>query len=209
MSNISVFIDESGTLSDQNDKVIVVAAIGTYDSEEIAQIEKKIRKKSKLRKNTGEFKFYTAGDRSKNLFFKELKKYQLDIFILIVDKIDRKIKDTPQNYAAICWMLLIDIENFYSSVKEIVLDRHFHLDRDIDAFDQYIGQLLNNSPKIRHADSRKDKRIIVADMIAGAFLSKETGKNTDYYNFFADRIVIQKRIKWDEAKKIFLEKIKK
>ena len=207
MKPILVFIDESGTLSDPNDKVVIVAAVGTDKPEKMEQIVKNIQRKSRLRRNTGELKFYTAGDRSKSLFFKEFKKYQFDIFVLIIDKIGRKIKDSPQNYATICWVLLIDILSFYSRIEEIILDRHFHSNKDIKVFDQHIKRLLNSSPKIRHVDSKKDKRVNVADMIAGALLSKETGRNTDYYKIFANKIVIEKRIAWNEAKRKFFEKI--
>lgn len=71
MKKVTIFIDESGTLSDPLDKVIVVAAVGIYSPEKIKQIIKNVKRKSKIRKDTGEFKFYTAGERSKNLFFKD------------------------------------------------------------------------------------------------------------------------------------------
>ena len=68
--NFTIFIDESGTLPDIKDRVIVIAAVGTNTPIVIDDIFKTLQKKEKLRKKTGELKFYTAGDKTKQFFLK-------------------------------------------------------------------------------------------------------------------------------------------
>jgi len=67
MKKVTIYIDESGTLPDPNDKLVVVAAVGTPSPERIDIILKQAKKKTSLKKSTGELKFYTAGDKTKKL----------------------------------------------------------------------------------------------------------------------------------------------
>ena len=60
---MTVFIDESGTLPDPKDKVIVVAAVGTHMPKFLAEINKTIRKRiksSEIDKAISEIKFHQA-----------------------------------------------------------------------------------------------------------------------------------------------------
>ena len=49
-NKISIFIDESGTLPDPKDKIIVVAAVGSKTPDKILEVNKKVRKRLKQRK---------------------------------------------------------------------------------------------------------------------------------------------------------------
>lgn len=202
----TIFIDESGTLSDIKDKVIVVAAVGTNNPTLIDNIFKKISKKEKINKHINELKFYTAGDKTKKLFFENVIKNEFDIFILEVEKMGRKIPDTPEHFAFLCCLLLNDIFSFYKDIAEIIIDRHFSRDYDIDQFNLSLKLLLPNLPKMLHVDSKNNKRVNVADMIAGAVLANETGKNQEYYKMFEKQIISEKRLNWVEAKRRFTNK---
>ena len=204
MKKITVFIDESGTLPDPNDKVIIIAAVGTDIPEKINVIIKEIRKKGKFRKQTGELKFYTAGERSRISFLKRINNNSFDIFVLSVEKSGRKIPDTPSHFAILCWLLLCDVLNFYAEVENIIFDRHFSSKVDIERFDKSLRSYLNIKTNFEHVDSKKDKRVNVADMIAGAVLLSETGKDPRFYECIRDRVISFKRLNWVEAKqKIF------
>lgn len=203
MKNIVVFIDESGTLPDPKDKVIVIAAVGTKTPERIEKIIKEIRKKTKLKKKSGELKFYTAGDKTKRLFFERIAKEEIDIFILSIDKMGRKIPDTYENYAILCWLLLEDVFEFYKEVRQIIFDRHFSKLQDINSFNRLLENLLHRKLKIVHVDSKKDKKVNVADMIAGAVLAKETGKEQRFYELIQIKIVNERKINWPAAKQRF------
>ena len=208
MSKITVFIDESGTLPDPKDRAVVVAAVGTTTPAETESIIKEVRKKGKYKKKTGELKFYTASEKAKTTFFEKLVKRKFDIFILIVEKMGRKIPDTPQHFAILCWLLLTDVFNFYPQVKEIVFDRHFHRNKDTEEFDKFLNKFLGELPVINHVDSEKDKKVNIADMVAGAVLAKEVGKEKKFYQMFKGKIISEARINWPEAKrKIFKQKL--
>lgn len=176
MAKFTIFIDESGTLPDIKDKVIVVAAVGTNTPEVIDKIFKSLQKKGKLRKQTGELKFYTAGEKTKQLFFEKIAKESIDIFVLEVEKMGRKIPDTPEHFALLCWLLLNDVFSFYSDIQKIIFDRHFSRDYDTEQFNKFLMHLLPQVGDIQHVDSKQEKRVNIADMIAGAVLASETGK---------------------------------
>jgi len=210
MKDITIFIDESGTLPDKKDKVIIVAAVGTSSSEKIETIIKTVKKRGKFRKATGELKFYTAGEKSKALFFEKLVKEDFDIFILTVGKMGRKIPDTPLHFAILSGLLLEDVFAFYPFIYEIIFDRHFHKNKDIEKFNKALKDFLGRDlPKISHVESAKNKKVNVADMVAGAVLAKETGKDSRYYQIIKERIISEIRLNWPEAKrKLFRKKEK-
>lgn len=197
-----IFVDESGTLPDPKDRVIVVAAVGVDFPKKIERIIKAVRKSGKFKKEIGEIKFYTAGDRSKEMFLQKLVREDFDIFVLIVEKMGRKIPDTPQHFALLCWLLLTDVLNFYPSIKEVVFDKHFHQRKDIEKFNRNLENLVGGKlPQIRHVDSREDKKVNVADMIAGAVLAKESGRGEQFYKIFKGQIISEVRLNWPEAKR--------
>lgn len=204
MKKITIYIDESGTLPDPKDKLVVVAAVGTPSPERIDTIFKQAKKGASLKKLTGELKFYTAGDKTKKLFFEAVAKQDFAVYILIVDKMGRRIPDTPENYAALCCLILNDILTFSSDVKTLVFDRHFSRRTDLDRFNYSVGKIINKQISILHVQSVEEKRVNIADMIAGATLAKETGKDSRFYEMFERKVVSVKRVNWVEVKKRFI-----
>ena len=204
MKKLTVYIDESGTLPDPKDKLVIVAAVGTLFPESIDAILRKTKKRYALKKSTGELKFYTAGDKTKKLFFETIVKHDFSLYILIVDKMGRKIPDTPDNYAAVCCLLINDVLTFSSNVKTLIFDRHFSRQTDLDRFNYALSKIVNRQISTFHVQSIKDKRVNIADMIAGATLAKETGKNNQFYKIFEKKVVSVKRVNWTEVKKRFM-----
>lgn len=168
MQNIVVFIDESGTLPDPNDKHIIIAAVGAKTPERIA-------------------------------------KEEINIFILSIDKMGRKIQDNYENYAILCWLLLEDVFGFYKEVWQIISDRHFSKRQDINSFNSLLADLLCRKLKVVHVDSKKNKKVNIADMIAGAVLAKETGKEQRFYKLMKNKIVSERRLNWPAAKRRLFE----
>lgn len=204
MRKLTVYIDESGTLPDPKDKVVVVAAVGTESLEKIDLLFRQIRKRISFKRPGGEIKYYTASEKTKTTFFKLLVKENFTLYILCVEKMGRKIIDTPQNYAALCYSLLIDVLSFSPNIKELIFDRHFSNNIDIKTFNLIIKKLIGEDIIITHVDSIKDKRVNIADMIAGAVLANETGKATKFYKMFENKVTSSKRINWKEVKKSLL-----
>ncbi len=182
--------------------MIVVAAVGVDFPEKIERMIRAVRKSGKFKKKAGEVKFYTAGDRSKVLFLQKLVREDLDIFVLTVEKMGRKIPDTPEHFALLCWLLLAGILNFYPCIKAVIFDKHFHRKKDIEEFDRNLEDLVGEKlPLIKHVNSKEDKKVNVADMVAGAVLAKETGKGDQFYKIIKGQIISETRINWPEAKR--------
>lgn len=199
-----VYIDESGTLPDPVDTVVVVAAVGTVLPERIDLIFKQVKKKAAFTKPSGEIKYYTAGEKTKLLFFELLKKEDVTICVLVIDKMGRKISDTPEHYAALCLFLLEDVVSVIHKIREIHFDRHFSRKADTEAFNTFVRTLVGPDVPIRHVDSMEDKRVNVADMVAGAILASETGRDTRFADMIKRKILRVRRIAWRVVKERLL-----
>lgn len=210
MANITIFIDESGTLPDPKDQVIIVAAVGTNLPQKLTKVSKSVRKYLKRSKKTlSEIKFYRAGEKTKRKFLEALAKQNVAIFTLAVEKYGQKIVDTPGNFALLCWLLLEDCFLFYQKgVKQIIFDRHFHQLKDQEEFNQILVRLLDKKLVINHVDSQQDPRVNAADMVAGSLLWFKTGKNKKFYQLIKKKVISEKVLNWKEIKRKFLSRKK-
>lgn len=213
MQKLYCYVDESGTLPDPHDKVIVLAAVGTNLPQTLIEINTQIRKEIRAHKKTEdlqEIKFYCAGDRTKRSYLEKLNRQSIDIFVLIVDKQGQAIPDTPENYAVLCYLLVEECRVFYkSTLSEIIFDKHFHRDVDQNEFDRILQNLLGNELAFSHADSIQRQELSAADMVAGSLLRKYTGKDSQFYELIREHIVVETIIHWKEAKRRFIERINK
>lgn len=212
-NKVTIIIDESGTLPDPDDAVIVVAAVGALDCKELKDITTDVRTTVVHRKQkptTKELKFYNAGERTKVRYLKELVKQMVNIFVLVVEKNGQSISDSPENMATLAYILLKECLLFYDDdIKEFIFDRHFHTVKDIRRFDRLITDLLKIDVKIKHLDSIENTEINTADMVAGSVLWKYTGRDDKFYKVIKRRIIVEKVVNWKEAKRVFVDKIKK
>lgn len=209
MRKISIFIDESGTLPDPKDEVVIVAAVGTEIPHQLLEVVKSVRKYLKTTRHaTDEIKFYRSGENTKVRFLKALIKKPIELFVLVVEKNKQKISDTPENFATLCWILLNECLLFYkkNAVEEIVFDKHFEKERDQKIFNTNLSLLIGKKLSISHVDSKKDLRVSAADMVAGSILSFRTGKSTKFYQLLKKKIVAELVINWKEAKRKFFDK---
>jgi hypothetical protein len=55
-------------------------------------------------------------------------------------------------------------------------------------------------------DSIQNQNVNVADMVAGATLASERGKNGLYYDLISKKVMTKKQINWIEAKRRFVNK---
>lgn len=212
MQKLYCYVDESGTLPDKNDRAIVMAAVGTDLPQTLIDISRQVRKEIQSRKrgeNISEIKFYRAGDKTRRTYLKKLSDCDVDIFALIVDKQGQAIPDNPENYAVLCHLLLEECLMFYKgALKGVVFDRHFHRQKDQDAFDAILSDLLNYRLSFSHVDSSENVSVNAADMVAGCLLWKYSGKSSEFYDLISDRIITETIVRWKEAKRRFIEKSK-
>lgn len=200
--HLTIFIDESGTLPDPQGQVVILAAVSASRTVGLDELIKKTKSKRSQKEKPFELKFYTAGDKTKFDFFKNLAKKETAIFLLIVDKAKRKIADTPENYAVLSWLLLESIFNLYVGNHIIIFDRHFHQDQDIEEFNTILLGHLSQKPKeLKHVDSKKNYLVTVADMVAGATLAKESEKDSKFYEMIKSHIISETKLNWPEAKR--------
>lgn len=204
-----MFIDESGTLPDKRDTVIILAAVGADAPKTLADVSRRVRKEIQSRKKleiVPEIKFYRAGDKTRLSYLQELAGSDIDIFALIIDKQGQSIPDNPENYAVLCYLLLKECFLFYQeSLEEIVFDKHFHKKADRDLFNAILSKLLKRRIIFTHVDSKENTAVNAADMVAGSLLYKYSGKNSAFYDSIKDRIIVETIIHWKEAKKRFIE----
>jgi len=205
MEYISVLIDESGTLPDPSDKVVIVAAVGINTPTRILSINRMVRKN--LKKPLGEIKFYKAGEKTKTKFLKALAKEDLKIFTLIVEKQGKKITDSPENFALLCWLILEECLLFYKNkIKEVIFDKHFHQEKDQKLFNYFLFQFLKKKIKLVHVNSQEDQRISAPDMIAGSLLWAKTKNDSRFYKIIKNQIISEKMVNWRQIKSRFWNK---
>lgn len=202
---LTIFIDESGTLPDPKDKFIVVCGVGVKKIKEAENIFSRISASLQKRKiKIKEIKFYYAGENTKRQFLSGIVLANFDIFALIINKKERKIADTPENFVLLVAELINEINLWYKT-KEInlVIDRHFYRKIDQSKFNQLLRTKINNSLKcrIKHVDSQNNFLVNIADMAAGAVLWRYSGKNLQFYNLIKENIIVEKIMSWPEVKR--------
>lgn len=204
--NRYIFFDESGTLSDPNDSVIIIAAVSSTSPEQLVQVTTQTRKQLRNRKiDLQEIKFYRSGENTRKIFLTELAKTDVELFTLTIKKQGQRIADTPQNFALLCWLLLEECILFYDKkISELVFDKHFHRKSDRDTFDSELQKLSGLKLNFKHADSLQDVRVNVADMVAGSTLWYQTGKDSSFYKIIEDKIISEKVLHWKEARRTLI-----
>lgn len=196
------FVDESGTLADPNDSLVVVGAIVTDMPVGLEKVVRKIRerlkRKGKPYLNLGELKFSRASDAARKQTLHAIaQRDDLEIFVLVIEKNRQVIQDTPSHYAAILWFLISDILARYPNTH-FLLDRRYtradlrkHLEDEIN---KRAGQVV----RITHVDSGQDARLQLADFVAGAAAAKYQRGDATFWEILAPCVVQEKRITWGE-----------
>lgn len=199
---ITLFIDESGTLPDPSDKVIVIAGVGIESLQDLGSIFKAVKKRRSKIEKPLELKFYKAGNKTKGSFFDRLSREKdVALFVLIIDKLGRSIADSPENFAILCGLLISEVL-LYEQINRVILDRHFHRLKDQEEFNSSLLEFLDKpNLSLEHVDSTENILVNVADMIAGAVLAKETGKDASFYQIIKDKIISETKLNWPEAKR--------
>ncbi len=146
-----IFIDESGTLPDPTDEVVVISAVAVNSINELNVLFKKTKKRDSDT-NSSEIKFYSSGDRTKKLFFQTLQSSSVQLYFLVLEKQDKKIADTPEHFAMVCSFLLNIIFCCYKDVESLkfIFDRHFQKISDQNVFDNSMMSLLKKEINIAH-----------------------------------------------------------
>ncbi len=202
---INILIDESGTLPDPKDKFIVICGVLVKQIKKAENIFSRVLNSLKLSKiSLSEIKFYRAGNGTKKQFLSDMVLADFKMFVLIVDKKERKINDSPENYG----ILIADIMNEImlwqkSGEMNFILDKHFCREADQNRLNDILKEKIKNKLqyKISHVDSEKNCLVNIADMAAGAVLRKYNKNDSEFYGIIKENIIVEKIINWPEIKK--------
>lgn len=157
------------------------------------------KKKRKRERLVSEFKFRSVGDSTKERILIALASLDVKLFVLVLDKERRKIKDTPENYGLLVFTLLKQVFK-KETVDKIVIDRHFN---QVEKRQELTGQLrtlCGMDIEIAQVDSLTDSRVDLADFIAGAVLKNARDGVDRFKDLIEPKIVSLKVIKWRELK---------
>lgn len=200
-----VFIDESGTLADPKDRYVVFAGVFSNNPQSLTKLIPKARKrvppKKKLKRErlVSEFKFRKVGDSTKERILKELASLDVKIFVLVLNKERREVKDTPENYALLVFTLLEQVFK-KEAIGKIVIDRHFNQAEKRQELTDQLLILCRRDIEIVHVDSLTDSRVDLADFVAGAVLKNARDGIDHFQNLIKAKITSLREIKWRELK---------
>lgn len=142
----------------------------------------------------------------RRIFLSAIAAANINIFILAVDKKNRKIADTPENFAAIISELVGEIGFWYKArILSLIIDKHFHKKSDEEQFNVFLKRYLRGNfgieATIIHLDSKTNLIVNIADIVAGAVFWKYRSKGGEFFRIIKDNIVIEKITNWPELKK--------
>lgn len=200
MKNYFVIIDESGRLYDPNDRFLVFAAVVAPTlvnlDKIIPQVKRSLPKKTKI----AEIKFSTTGDRTRKKVLDKIKGRDLDIFVLVVDKQGRRIKDTPENYALLASILLRKIHLSFPNAVHITIDRHFTWVSQREKFNDLLQKMLGKNLFIEHLDSQQNTIVSLPDFVAGAFRVKHARNEATFADIIEPLVKAEIRTTWKKIK---------
>lgn len=203
---IYALIDESGRIYDPHDKILVFVVVLADNLSELEKIiiraRHRIPQKGKRRmERLSEIKFSLTGDKTRLYILKELVKYRVKIYSLIIDKQGRKIQDTPENYALLIGKALKLVVKNNPQLVHILIDRHFTYIIQREKFNREMQKSYGDRFFIEHVDSLQNPVITIADFLAGAIRISYTKKKFLYKECIQKLIRYENLTTWKEIKK--------
>lgn len=212
MANNTVFgfLDESPSLSDETFFFCIdIVSTNEKTNKKLRKILKHARQKivKKKLKQLSELKFYNSDEKTRSYILLQLAKSDVEIVVLILDKGERKIADTPENYGIVVGTAITALLKLHSSLN-LTIDKKFTNPKNQSDFFNYCQKTINKlktknsnvffNPPI---DSTKDSNIQLADFVAGAFNAKYNKNEAKYVQIIKTKVKIEKIVKWADTKK--------
>lgn len=151
-----------------------MAVIATARPKEIDNLIARVALRSgkrlqRERKSLSELKWHNASERVRRDVLAHLARAEVDIFTLAVRKDERRIADSPENYAILACELLQTCWRAFPDVA-LALDRHFTAPRQIAVVDTAIYRHwpAEGVLSITHVDSERNPLVQLADFVAGS-----------------------------------------
>ncbi len=201
-------IDESGTLPDPTDSIVVIAIVVADVIEPglrrlLAKIRRQLPIKGKRRRErrVEELKFRTTSPKTRRQVLAALARQPVTLFVLIVIKDGVSVEDTPENYASLVNAILPECISWFPNLKRILFDRHFSRQTDQTKLSDFVLAKLEAEIVIEHVDSLQDARIDLADFVAGAVVYARLHGDTTYEDLIRSKIGVYKVVRWVDKEK--------
>ncbi len=206
---VFLFGDESGTLVDPRDPTVAAALVVTAQPELLRLIIPRAWRKYTQRKGKrhpiDEFKFHEVEQIDRRRVLSALSRTQAELVVLIVEKGEQQIPDTPGNYGLL-WAEVIEMcQSYYPQSEMIItLDRHFSKVVHQQTVSAMLVEWLALMPKPNYADSQTSPLVQLADFVAGAFHRKYTSNDSTLADLVAIQVVEQRILRWRDLKRKWL-----
>ncbi len=197
-----VIIDVIGRFADPQREVIVFSGLATNSliglDKIIPKVRKKLPRKGQRKKELtlAEIKFSTTGNKTRKAVLQEIAKRKIEIFVLTVDVVGRKVIDSPENYATLVSTLLSWILRKNRELKHVVIDRHFSWIHQREKFNQLVQKRLKRELFMEHLDSQQNTIVSLADFIAGGIREYYTKDSREWKHLIKEKIVREEKITW-------------
>lgn len=196
-----VYIDEAGNLADTN-QFFIIGVVSSKKPHDLNGIFKHIRKDilGKKNKKLSEIKFSRVDIKISEVALRKIAKQDVTIYVWIVNKEERRVKDTPENYGiALSYVLRYGFE--LCGWKKVVIDNKYTKIKDRAILQTVLRKSVgDNLENISFADSALVTGLTVADFVAGAFFADYVRGNTSLRKILDAKIAIEERVMWREIK---------
>lgn len=202
------FIDESGSLPDPSDVIVVIAAVVAHARDlGLARLLAMVRRqlpdkgKRKRERKLTELKFHETSDATRRKILSALTKQDVTLFIVVVDKAGSVISDTPNNYATLIEQVVPYCLERFPRLRRVFIDRHFTRSTDEAVLRKRIESQFDEMVDLRFVNSSQETRIDLADFVAGAVAYTQRFDDTRYEELIRSEIAVYRVLRWKEKEK--------
>lgn len=204
MPELYAYIDEAANLADEN-QFFIIGVVSTQSKKELRQILKRARKVvlEKSKHQVPEIKISRVAKRVSTYVIKKLAQKDVAIYVWVVDKESRRVKDTPQNYGLVLAHALGYGFNL-AGWSKVWVDEKYNKERDRRTLEQslrkFLGDGVIDQGKVIFARSEKEPGLGLADFVAGAFYAAYNQGNNELTKILRPKIVMEEKVLWRELK---------
>jgi len=204
MPELYAYIDEAANLADDN-QFFIIGVVSTHSKKELRRILKRARKVvlGKSKRQVPEIKSSRVAQRVSVYVIKKLAQKDVAVYVWIVDKENRRVQDTPQNYGLVLAHTLRYGFNF-AGWSKVWVDEKYNKERDRRALEQILRRFLGDGvidrQSVVFARSEKEPGLGLADFVAGAFYAACNQGDGDLAKRLRSKVVMEEKILWRELK---------
>ncbi len=205
------FLDESPNLTDKESFFSVVIVLTTDQNKKNYQsIFKRIRK-SELKgkkKDVPELKFAHSTDRVRTKTLQAISKRSVKVSAFIIDKTNRRVPDTPENYGIVVGFAVSEALKKYPIIV-LTVDKKYTKPKDQEEVEKTTLKVVGKVSKKgvlqfkEHADSKSNSLLQMADFIAGAISYKYNFKDDTFSKIIENLIEQEELESWPNIKAIY------